>query len=66
YKVVRIPLKGSTPTGTVDDFAYGWLNKTDETASGRPVGLAVGPEGALYVSDDKAGMIYRISYVKSS
>ncbi len=62
YKVVRLPLDGSEPRSELQDFATGWLNKATGQASGRPVGLAVGPDGALYISDDKAGMIYRISY----
>jgi glucose/arabinose dehydrogenase len=62
YKVVRLPLRNSRLRGSVEDFATGWLNEADGRASGRPVGLDVGPDGALYVSDDKAGMIYRISY----
>jgi glucose/arabinose dehydrogenase len=61
YSVIRLPLDGSTAVGPVEDFAWGWLKGGE--ASGRPVGLAVGPEGALYVSDDKGGLIYRIVWV---
>jgi glucose/arabinose dehydrogenase len=43
-----------------EPFAEGWLQ--DNVASGRPVDLIVAPDGALLVSDDKAGAIYRISY----
>ncbi len=62
YKVVHVPMDGSTPAGPPEDFATGWLDATNGRVSGRPVGLAVGPDGALYVSDDKGGFIYRISY----
>lgn len=41
-------------------FAEGWLQ--DNVAWGRPVDVIVAPDGALLVSDDKAGAIYRISY----
>lgn len=62
YKVVRLPLQGSQPAGPIEDFAVGWLDEETGEASGRPVGLAVGPDGALFVSDDKGGFIYRIIY----
>ncbi len=62
YKVVFIPLDASGRiTDPAQDFATGWL-VNNNTAVGRPVGLTVGPDGALYVSDDKAGFIYRITY----
>jgi len=41
-------------------FGEGWLQGRDVT--GRPVDLLVMPDGALLVSDDYAGAIYRISY----
>lgn len=65
YKVVRLPLDGQTPAGPVEDFATGWLDEETKQVSGRPVGLAVGPDGALYVSDDNGGFIYRIDYTGS-
>ena len=41
-------------------FAQGWLQ--GEKAWGRPVDLLVMPDGSLLVSDDRAGVVYRISY----
>jgi glucose/arabinose dehydrogenase len=59
YKVIRIPMRGNTP-GSPQDFATGWLQ--GGRAWGRPVDVITGKDGALYLSDDRAGMIYRISY----
>lgn len=59
YKLVRVKFKDNQAR-EVEDFATGWL-RGDE-AWGRPVDVAVGADRALYVSDDKAGVIYRISY----
>jgi glucose/arabinose dehydrogenase len=59
YKVVRVLMKDGRPAG-VEDFMTGWLK--DDVVSGRPAGLATGADGALYVSDDNKGFIYRISY----
>jgi len=60
--VAFAPLDGDKPSGPVKDFAAGWLKGSQ--ASGRPVGLAVAPDGSLIVSDDKSGYIYRITYGK--
>jgi glucose/arabinose dehydrogenase len=59
YKVVRVVMKDGRPAGT-EDFITGWLKGGE--VSGRPAGLATGPDGALYVSDDNKGFIYRVSY----
>lgn len=50
------------PDGTITEapFATGFM--IDEKTYGRPVDVAVGPDGALYVSDDFTGVIYRIAY----
>ncbi len=47
-------------TGAVSDFMTGLLHK--DTYTNRPVGLLVLPDGSLLVSDDWAGMVYRIVY----
>jgi glucose/arabinose dehydrogenase len=51
---------GGEPTGSPEPFATGFLPDGAPEALGRPAGLAVGADGALYVSDDKAGFIYRV------
>jgi glucose/arabinose dehydrogenase len=59
YKVVRVVMQNGRPAG-IEDFVSGWLK--DDVVSGRPAGLAVGRDGALYVSDDNKGFIYRVAY----
>lgn len=59
YKLVRVKFRDNKPSEVVD-FAIGWLQ--GRAAWGRPVDVVSGPDGALYVSDDRAGLIYRISY----
>ena len=63
YKVVRLDVEGSRVVGE-EDFISGWLLEDGSTV-GRPVDVIFGPEdGALYVSDDKAGVIYRVTRVQ--
>jgi glucose/arabinose dehydrogenase len=59
YKLVRVKFKNNQAV-KVEDFATGWLK--GDYAWGRPVDVAVGMDSALYVSDDKMGLIYRITY----
>ena len=62
YKVVRVPLVNGVP-GTPEDFAWGWLPGDPNDPGqvwGRPVGVTVGSDGALYVTDDEKGRVYRI------
>jgi glucose/arabinose dehydrogenase len=47
-------------TARYEVFAHGWLN--NNKAWGRPVDIIVINDGSLLVSDDRAGVIYRISY----
>jgi glucose/arabinose dehydrogenase len=57
YKVVRLKVNGNQVVGS-EDFITGFL--VNGGAIGRPVGLAFDKAGALYLSDDKAGVIYKI------
>jgi len=61
YKVVRLKIENSLPV-SIQDFAAGWLDKI--VVKGRPVDIIVATDGALLVSDDNRGKIYRISYEK--
>lgn len=45
-----------------ETFAEGWLNHATQEVWGRPVDILVMPDGSMLVSDDKAGIIYRIVY----
>ncbi|MBI5345324.1 MAG: PQQ-dependent sugar dehydrogenase, partial [Deltaproteobacteria bacterium] len=60
YKLIGIPFKNGRPDGEPFDFITGWMR--GGVAWGRPVGLLVGGDGALYLSDDYAGAVYRITY----
>jgi glucose/arabinose dehydrogenase/mono/diheme cytochrome c family protein len=64
YNIVFQALDGDRATGNCEIFADGFAGpvKSPEGALHRPSGLAVGPDGALYVSDDIRGRIYRIVY----
>ncbi|HKS97288.1 MAG TPA: c-type cytochrome, partial [Terriglobia bacterium] len=64
YNVVFQPLEGDRASGQCEIFADGFAGgaKSPAKAEHRPTGLAVGPDGALYVSDDVRGRIYRIVY----
>jgi glucose/arabinose dehydrogenase len=64
YNVVFVPFEGNQPTGEWEVFADGFAgaNKDPRQAAHRPCGIAEGPDGSLYVSDDQGGRIYRILY----
>lgn len=61
YKVVRVKLKGGAPTGAYEDFLTGFVLDKDQVW-GRPVGVTVAHDGALLVSEDGNGIIWRVSY----
>lgn len=60
YKIVRIPMDANgNPTGDAVDFLTGF--RKGSVVQGRPVDLMIEPGGTLYITDDKAGVIYRMS-----
>lgn len=59
YKVVRLRFQGGKPV-KFDDFLTGFLSKDGRSQFGRPAGLAFLADDSLLVSDDSAGVIYRI------
>jgi glucose/arabinose dehydrogenase len=66
YKVVFQPMKDGKPSGSYEVFADGFAGEMADNnprnARYRPVGLAVGPDGSLYVSDSQKGRVWRIRY----
>ncbi|MEJ6980844.1 PQQ-dependent sugar dehydrogenase [Pedobacter sp. P351] len=68
FLVAFVPFKDGKPSGEWETFADGFSGSPEKTASGRadhkPCGLAMGPDGSLYITDDLKGTIYKISYKK--
>ncbi len=64
YDVVFQPLKDGKPSGRFMVFADGFAGAVKEPgrAAFRPSGLAMGPDGALYISDDVHGRIWRVTF----
>ncbi len=59
YKVIRVRMNAGRPTGAYEDFMTGFVVDS-ATVWGRPAGLAVTRDGALLVSDDANGTIFRV------
>lgn len=68
YFVVFVPFKDGKPAGKWEVFADGFSGVTEviapKEAQHRPCGLAQGPDGSLFVTDDVKGAVYRIGYTK--
>jgi glucose/arabinose dehydrogenase len=63
YRVSLVSMKDGKAAG-YETFASGWLDEAANRAWGRPVDVLVLTDGSMLVSDDLAGVIYRISYNK--
>ncbi|WP_114781869.1 c-type cytochrome [Botryobacter ruber] len=66
YYVVFQPFKNGKPSGEWEVFADGFSGSPEKTAAGkpdrRPCGLAQGPDGSLYITDDVKGAIFKVTY----
>ncbi len=62
YKLSLVRLAANGQVTAYETFAEGWLNQETQKVWGRPVDVLLLPDGAMLVSDDQAGVVYRISY----
>ncbi len=63
YKVVQIPIENGKATGEYVDFMTGFVTPEGDVW-GRPVGLTVGKDGSLFVTDDGGNRVWRVRYAK--
>ena len=61
YKVVFVPFADGRPAGPPRDILTGFLAPDEKASYGRPVGVALGPDGSLLVADDVGDVIWRVT-----
>ena len=61
YKVIFVPFAGGKPSGPPVDVLTGFLSTDDDSAYGRPVGVAIARDGALLVADDVGNTVWRVA-----
>jgi glucose/arabinose dehydrogenase len=63
YEVIRLPMRNGYATGEYEDFLTGFtVGNGDGDVWGRPVGVAVAPDGSLFVTDDGSRSIWHVIY----
>jgi glucose/arabinose dehydrogenase len=61
YKVIFVPFANGRPAGPPRDILTGFLAPDERVSFGRPVGVAIGPDGSLLVADDVGDAIWRVT-----
>jgi glucose/arabinose dehydrogenase len=61
YKVVFVPFENGRPSGPARGILSGFLAPDERESYGRPVGVALGPDGSLLVADDVGDVIWRVT-----
>ena len=61
YKVIFVPFANGRPAGPPRDILTGFLAPDERSSFGRPVGVALGPDGSLLVADDVGNAIWRVT-----
>jgi glucose/arabinose dehydrogenase len=61
YKVIFVPFVDGRPSGRPRDILTGFLSPDERASYGRPVGVAIGPDGSLLVADDVGDVIWRVT-----
>lgn len=62
YRLVFVPFEGGRPSGPPRDMLWGFLSDDEKFSFGRPVGVAIGPDGrSLLMADDVGDIVWRVS-----
>jgi glucose/arabinose dehydrogenase len=59
--VVFVPFVNGAPAGPPRDILSGFLAPDERVSYGRPVGVTIGPDGAVLVADDVGDVIWRVT-----
>lgn len=61
YRVIHVPFADGRPAGPPRDVLTGFLSPDERESWGRPVGVALGPDGSLLVADDVGDVVWRVT-----
>ncbi len=61
YKLVFVPFANGRPAGPPRDILSGFLSPDERVSYGRPVGVAIGPDGSVLMADDVGDVIWRVT-----